>query len=239
MGFWETLAGILPDSLIHIERDETNVTLVQSGEGHQLTALTDDEDGTQVLQVDMESLSDEEREEVVAATWNEQGELFVEESQKEKKAIEDATGDTEIQRTLEFFCSYLDDRHFEMLRAALYLRDTWRSDDYHLEPHELRKRKRDIAERYGEGAEVVCNLSTANYFDEEGYVRQLFEDYEPDPPDPTHQELFEEIIRNQPFTVFVGTNDSVPWVIGSVKKENRTEAAVPCRVRIHRYPRHR
>jgi len=220
MGIWETLSAFLPDSLVHIENNETDVTLVNSGDGHQLTAVDEDGEETQVLQVDLESLSPQERSQLIGTAWDEQGELFVDGSQKDKKAIESASQDEGIERTLNYFGPYLNDRYFGMLRAALYLRAAWEGEDQYLSKHEMRERKADIAERYGQEAWAVCNLSTAGYFDHGGYVRTLFDDFEPE-SESEYQTLFKEIIKNQPFTVFVGTHESVSEIIGKVKQRVR------------------
>lgn len=220
MGVWDVLSALLPDSIVHIERNETDITLVNSGEGHQLTAVDEDDEGTQLLQVDLNSLSQQETSEVIRATWKDQEEIFVDDSQKDKKAIENASENSEIDRTLDFFRPFLDERFYEMLRAALYLRDAWEGDDQYLTKHEMGERKSDIAERYGQEAWAVCNLATAGYFDEEGYVYELFDDFEPDEGG-DYRSLFQEIVENQPFTVFVGGHDSVPGIVGRVKQRIR------------------
>lgn len=223
MGVWEVVAGLLPDSLVHIEQDNTNITIVDTGDGHSLKGVSEDEDGVKVLEVDFESLSEQERTRLVDAAWTETGELFVDESREDKEAIERASKDDRIQNTLDFFRPRLEDRHFGMLRAALYLRDAWEGERQHLERGEMRERKRDIAERFGDEAWAVCNLSTAGYFDEGGYVRQLFNDLQSaeNTDEREYQKLFEEVVNNQPFTVFVGVSDTIPAIKGDVKQRMR------------------
>lgn len=110
-----------------------------------------------------------------------------------------------------------------MLKAALYLRRTWEGEERQLSRSEMRERKREIAERFGTEAPVVCNLATAGYFDEGGYIHELFEDLrsQDDTDERDFVELFDEIVNNQPFTVFVGGYDKVHAVREKVKHRMR------------------
>lgn len=219
MGLEGVLGAILPDSLIHIERHETNISIVRTGNGHAVSGISEETEKLDVS-VDWDTLSPSEKAAAVEEIWEEEGEIFIDESQDEKRAIEKTSENTDVQNTLAFFSTYLEGRHFGMLKAALYLREAWQDPERHINKAEMRERKRDIAERFGDEAWGVCNLTTAGYFDEGGYIRQLFEDYEPEQAGERegYEELFIEIVSNQPFTVFVGEPDSVKGIKENIKQ---------------------
>lgn len=85
MSLWEFLAGLLPDSLVHVEQDNTDITFVNTGGGHSLTGVSEGEEGVNVLSVDLQSLTPEERSELIARTWDDQGEIFIANPLKTRK----------------------------------------------------------------------------------------------------------------------------------------------------------
>lgn len=224
MGLWDYISDILPDGLLDSSENDQTFRYDESGEGHSRTRTSGGErDEVDRVTIDFEYLSRQEQSRLINETWEDQGEFILEDSIKDKKAIERASEDDQIQSTLAYYDGKLGDRYFGMLKAALFLRRIWQGDKYELNRNEMRKRKRDIAERFGDEAHVVCNLATAGYFDEGGYIRTLFEDLElnTDVDELDYIELFEEVVNNQPFTVFVGAHEDVHLINQRIKKRIR------------------
>ncbi|MFB6189995.1 MAG: hypothetical protein ABEJ91_00285, partial [Candidatus Nanohaloarchaea archaeon] len=65
--------------------------------------------------------------------------------------------------------------------------------------------KEDIQDRFGEEGRKITSLCSAGYFDEDGYLRELYQNMN---QEDDFQDRFDEIVRFLPFTVFVSKWDS-------------------------------
>ena len=149
----------------------------------------------------------------------EETEITRQRSLQDKKIVEEGVSDTGIQETVEFFRPLLSDRYLQMLKGALYLRQEWEDDDLYMPRNELRRRREDLIRRFGEEARVISNLCSSGYFDEGRYFRNVYDTLETeyDTPEDTFRDLFEEIVENEPFTVFVSSVQDTSEVVEAVE----------------------
>lgn len=215
MTWLESLQNLVDIDLGDISILDITYVNVKS-EGTDPPIEVDEDDG---LTVDLASIDESRRAEAlehVMTNYEEGGEIFKVPTYEEKKAIE-ATDTSRIEETLEFFRPIISNRHHRILEAALYLREAWEQD------RDVPSKKRDIVEKYGPDGRYIANLCTAGYFDEGRYFRELYSEMqeEDDWKEGDFRDVFEEIIKNQPFTVFVSRAQSADDVVIEVRAKLR------------------
>jgi HD-GYP domain-containing protein (c-di-GMP phosphodiesterase class II) len=173
MAIWDILGNLFPETLVNIESNDTNINIVKNGGDNSATNIRESEEGTDVIDINLDALSQREQREFMSEVrdeWNDDGELILDERSQDKRAIERTIEDEDINSTLSFFDEILPERYYGMLKASLFLRKAWEGDETYIPPDEVQQRKTEIAEEYGREAYNVSNLCTAGYFDEEGYI---------------------------------------------------------------------
>lgn len=216
MGWFENLKNLIDFNIGDISLVDITIVKV-SGEGQQPPLRVSDDNQ---LTVDVEAIDEEKRSEAmdyVTDAYSEEGEILKDTASDKKKAIESADR-VEIEETLEFFRPKISNRYVKILEASLYLRETLEDDQY-VPRNKVEAMKRDIAEKYGTESYYVINLCSAGYFDEGRYFRELYHQMaESDEwKEGDYQDVFGEIIENEPFTVFVSTDQDAYEVKNSVK----------------------
>lgn len=85
------------------------------------------------------------------------------------------------------------------------------------------RRRRELAEEFGQKAYTITNLCSSGYFDQDGYITHIFEELdEVDRADP--MEIFETIAWDEPFSVFIGQYDNPPEIKSEVvQKINKAD----------------
>lgn len=225
MGLVETLLGILPDSLVEINVDKTDNSInvdnlvISDMDGDKGAKLT--ENG---LFIDPNSLEEDEFDEVQGKLREsfEEGDTtdFVAlESSDKFKQIEKHVEDEQIQRVLEFFENKISKEHSDALQAGLHMRRISEEEDS-VDVDEI---KNDIEKKFGSDGRSIANLCNAGYFDEGGYLRELYYEMEAseDFVQSDYQDRFEEIIRYEPFTVFVSRYDSNKDILIETRRKLR------------------
>jgi len=151
-------------------------------------------------------------------------ELLRDDIHQESDDIEQDQSASEVQEILSFFDGKIPSTYYNMLEASLLLQKAVeRGKD--VEP-----RRQDIYNKFGQEGINVNNLCNSGYFDEEGYLRELYYVMEKSDIHEAHdyREVFTRIIENTPFTVFVNTNQSA-W---DVQIEARDKVATQKRHRV-------
>ena len=93
----------------------------------------------------------------------------------------------------------------------------------------MTSRKASLRREYGDEAITVSNLASSGYYDENGYMRRIFEKIETDhsitPAE--YLDVYREILRDQPFSVFVSGQDNVPTIKAQiVSKHNALDTYI-------------
>lgn len=209
MSIWELLANLVPDLNFHIgdevHDESTNVVIVDG---------SDDDAPEQIPHgevVDVGQFDEGEREKIQNAIdeWYSFEEVFRDSTGADKAAIERNLEDEEIQETLEYFRPILPKHYYDTLEASLHFRkqinmmDTANNDWVH-------QRRKDMAERFDGDTYQVINLCSAGYFDEGRYFRELYEEMrdEDDYREGDFADAFNEIVNQEPFTIFVSNSDT-------------------------------
>lgn len=219
MGWFDSLKNLIDIEISDISLVDIDIVKV-SGEGRQPPLRVSDD--KEELTVDVEAIDEEKRGEAmgyVTDVYNEEGEILKDTTNSKKRAIESANR-VEIEETLEFFKPKISNRYVKILEASLYLRQTLEGDQY-IPRGKVETMKRDIAEKYGPESYYVINLCSAGYFDEGRYFRELYRQMvdSDEWKEGDYQDVFEEIIENEPFTVFVSTDESPNQVKHKVRKK--------------------
>lgn len=153
----------------------------------------------------------EELENIIKTAPSEIGEITEEIAEKDIESIRRVKGVPRINETLDFFQGKISENHLDILEKSLYMRETFEKG----EPVE--RRKRGITKRYGRTGGVIANMCTAGYFDKGGYLRELY--HEGDFSEDQFRREFEEIIKTQPFSIFVSRMDSTKSIIKELKEK--------------------
>lgn len=93
-----------------------------------------------------------------------------------------------------------------MLESALYLNQAVAERD--VSRGEVRRRKKQIADKYGNEAYAVASLCSAGYFDEDRLFQNLYHELDASGADTEYEEAFVTLATNKPFVVFVQTEDT-------------------------------
>ena len=227
MGWFDRLRNLIDVSINIDVGDTTDIDNVQvvSGRGDQPVGIDEEED---TLYVDSEVLdrnSQNEIQSVIRDAWEETGGVYRTTTQEDIEALESIEKDR-VDETLDFFSPIISNRYLEILEPALYLRKIWESED-HVPAEEMRRRRKDIAQKFGQISYNIINLCSAGYFDEGRYLRELYNELkeEEDWKEGQYQEVFDEIVKNEPFTVFVSredmTSDVEREIINKISKYQR------------------
>lgn len=156
---------------------------------------------TKVLSINLEKLSPSEKEDFkpILKELVEDDKILLEE--KSEKLIEDfkskeKSGDT--QSLLKYFEDKIPADDHNVLRAALYLRK-----HFHEDRTGVYEFKTDIMRKYGKRGGNICNLCTAGYF--ETMLKPLYQEMAKDPDfsEEKFLRIYEIIIQESAFAVFV------------------------------------
>ena len=237
MGFLDVLSSLLPDIEIGdiiiggektVEETEQRTVIIDSRQADGIDSHSD------ATVVDIAELTDEQRElaqEALLEEWESVEELFKQSTARDKAAIKTGFGDTAIRETLDYFRPILPEHYFGTLEAALHMHKQMSMMDP--APSEwVRKRRKDIAEKYDGETYQVINLCSAGYFDEGRYLRELYEEmYATDEyREGDFAEVFEQIVEHSPFTIFVSggdhTSDVKQRIYSKIRNRERHDVRV-------------
>lgn len=217
---WNKAIRIVQDNLSSSEVDLSGIDelrLVERGHEHSLIDV-DDSEGR--LELNLDALRDEERQEFVgeiAETFETQHRLFSGDPNKVRKATSLALSDDEIENTIEFFREYLSGPYIELLERSLSINRAWRIRNF--SRGEMDNYKEDIAEDYVErsvggnykDAFTAIHMASSGYYNEGGYLRAIFLNLDEEYPDESidYSMIYTTILQDSPFLITVGDSDNV------------------------------
>lgn len=209
MSWLENLKNLI-DINIKFERliNINKIEVTRAGGNEPLTI----DDGSNEAVLDIDAIPENKRDEVQAQLREgrlEQGQISSNSAYEKTREIEGQTDNSRIHETLEFFEPKISDEHLDILRSALVLREVFEDDEVYLSRQEVNRWRSDIREKHGPDAFSITNLCTAGYFDQGRYLRELYQEMKEsdDWKEGDYQEIFEDIVENEPFTVFVSRGD--------------------------------
>ena len=150
----------------------------------------------------------QELQRIIRLAPQEIGEIAEESAEREIESIERTKDIPRIEEILDFFRSKISEAHLDILEKSLYLRDSFERGE------SIEKRKRDLMKKYGRDGNTIANLCTAGYFDRGNYLREIYEEIK---DDNQCRREFEEIIKTQPFSVFVSRTKTEGQVMNEIK----------------------
>lgn len=166
-------------------------------------------DGDETLILNLDVISEDKEEKILSAAstqvWQEQGGIFDFKINEDVNLVKDALTREDIQSIVKYFSKYLPDEEVELLQRCLYLRLEWEDDSTYTDSRQMTDRKSDLRRKYGNKASVVANLSSSGYYDENGYMREVFKKIERAPTlGPTdYQQIYNQMLQDEPFCVFI------------------------------------
>lgn len=206
MSIWtsilDALSRIFPDkisilenlrSLISVNNNTINLTINNSGPGPMSF-----DDRKQILEIVPAKCSLKQQEELkklLSVIVDSDGAMIESTSQNTIEEIkqEEKTGETE--KILSFLSGKVSISDLYIWRAALYLRSIFRA---HGNVSELKK---EIIEKYGERGRNITNLCSAKYIEE--FFIPYYENLKGDDKNDVFKSTYEDVVKNQPFTIFV------------------------------------
>jgi hypothetical protein len=212
MSYGEFISGLL-GGLIEVDNSKNvNIdnVIVASDKNTEIK-----EDGSVVIEDD--DLTDEKLSELKKGFENDEVESFTPiDSAEEIEAIEKHINDSEIEEILTYFDGLLRENHHNALEASLYMRKLVEEEETN--PESI---KDDIEDQFGPEGRNISSLCSAEYFDKEGYLRELHQNMAEDNDFEKNdfKERFDEIVRYLPFTVFVSQWDSNKDVMIDLKRK--------------------
>lgn len=169
------------------------------------------------LVVDPEKAEDaswREAKPALRGAWREAGEASLESAYPFVSSVRRSLDDGYVDDVCDFFRPKIPFRFYKMVENALYLNQAVADQD--VSRREVRRRKSQIADRYGDEAYAVASLCSAGYFDEGRFFRELYRSMEGDGSDVEYGDLFTTLVSNKPFVVFVKTEDTPQEVYDAV-----------------------
>lgn len=161
---------------------------------------------------------DKSVEKAIKEAIEEEGFLLIEKSAQETledfKKIDSSEESKRIVKTLESFISTKD---IEILRASLYLRKKFEE-----RKSGIQDLKNDIVAKFGDRGRKIANLCSAGYFEKK--ILPLLEEMKLDPSFKlgTFQSIFDTIIEEHGFAVFVPDRMKEEEVLNSIDEKIRT-----------------
>lgn len=217
---WNKAKRIVQDNIPSSEVDLSGIEelrLVERGSGHSLIDIDDSEDR---LELNLDALGGEERQEFVGEmveTFETQHRLFSGDPNRVRKATSLALSEEEIEETIEFFRNYLSGPYIELLERSLSIDRAWRIRNFSRD--EMDDYKEDIAEDYVENsvggnyndAFTAIHMASSGYYNEDGYIRAIFLNLDEEYPDESidYSRIYTTILDDSPFLVTVGDDDEI------------------------------
>ncbi|WP_216086539.1 hypothetical protein [Halovivax ruber] len=133
--------------------------------------------------------------------WREEkGRAFTESAFGLYLSIRASKGD--VNDVMDFFDPVLTSAQSSMLEEAYHLSKYF--DNFNVDPNEEYERRGKLGDKYDTPAQNVPSLCSAGYFEEHGLFRDIYDQLsDSDTQDKDFQDLFNDLIRNRPFVIFV------------------------------------
>ena len=169
----------------------------------------------QKLSIDLNKATEPEKKalkEIIDFTIQNEDETFLtDKDAKKTEQIKRNLPKISDDRLLNFYSDKLSPDMLRALEMSLVVRNTFKNGE------EIIELKRDIASRFPEFGNNICNLTSSNYFD--NYFRELYstmvEDKDFDIS--KYQKEVERIIKSLPYMIFINRYKSLEEFIGEVR----------------------
>ncbi|WP_336000593.1 hypothetical protein [Halorientalis halophila] len=217
---WNKAKRIVRDNVPSSEVDLSEIEelrLVERGREHSLIDIDDSESR---LELNLDALGGEERQEFVGEiveTFETQHRLFSGDPNKIREATSLVLSEDEIEETVEFFSQYLSSTYIKLLERSLSIDRAWHIRKFSRD--EMKDYKKDIAEDYVENAVggdhndayTSIHMASSGYYNEDGYLRAVFLNLDDEYSDESvdYSRIYATILDESPFLVTVGDDDEV------------------------------
>ncbi|GAB7120423.1 hypothetical protein [Natrinema pallidum] len=193
-----------------LEDPDQEVQIVEKGSEIQPFQEINTDEG-KVVELNLDAFNEEGKEEIVKKiepTYQEQDRLLSHEQELELEVVERAQADPNNKEILEHFEQYLSDQQHQLLRRSLSIRTAWELEDVFVPEDAINQWKEDLDNKFDGSAKTVANFCSSGYYDQDGVLRRILSEIDEtyDRIDYT-QALYNDIIDDEPFVVYVGKYD--------------------------------
>lgn len=206
-------------NLVDIDISIANKNIIINKGQEEPISLSDDGESVNIdIDKIKESAGEDKAHELIRQVKDEEENIWREDTEKDVESVKNSRSSEEIRDALDFFKKVISEKHLKALEASLYMREAWQKREEHVE-----SRKEDIIEKFGDEGRRISNLCSAGYFDEGGYLRELYqrmsqsEGYK----EGDFRKKFNEIVMNEPFSVFVSHSEPESNILSKVKQKLR------------------
>ncbi|WP_152420467.1 hypothetical protein [Halococcus thailandensis] len=188
-------------------------------------------EGQEILLLNLDAIEESKEEQILSSAssqvWSQQGGLVDSQLIEDVLLVSEGVTTQDIRSTTSYFEDYLPDREVDLLRRCLYLRIEWVDDTSYTDSRQMTDRKASLRREYGDKATAVANLASSGYYDEQGYLRVVFEKVKNDGSISRGEyiSIYDELIRDQPFCVFVSGKSNIPEIKKEILSKNGTLSA--------------
>jgi hypothetical protein len=204
----DILTEHLPRDLL-ASLDEAEFEADALGEDQDEFRLERSDSGPTVV-LNLDAISDED-EETIIDYYFEQGGIFSPSIFEDIELTAETLNDKDVQEIREHFSDFLTENDVKLISRCLSIRRDWESDKY-TPKKEMRQRVSELAneKNFGDDAKTVSKLVSSGYYDENGYIRELFDKVDGKNESNPQQRLYNLVLDEQPFTRFVSSYDRRP-----------------------------
>jgi hypothetical protein len=191
------------------------------------------------LVIDPENFENEEEWENVVkpglkAGWRDEGAVSTQSAYPILLQAERNITDQKISDIKQFFQDKIFSSDYLLLQSSLTIDRAINAEEgARMTDSELRERKRNLAEKYHEGAYSLPSMCTSGYFDEGQILRQIFQEMESQPgyDANNYNSKFRKLVINKPFVVYVNetqsTEELVDIIRGKIKRLPNYDIPLP------------
>ncbi|MBW6471274.1 MAG: hypothetical protein K0A90_08655 [Methanosarcinaceae archaeon] len=132
--------------------------------------------------------------------------------------IKKSEQDPDVIKLLSFFKGKIPNNDYDALRSAIYIRKCFRDG---VDSKTIYNLKGDVINKYGRRGLNICNLCTSGYF--ENLLIPLHNEIQKSPTfsDGKFEELYNTIIKEEAFAVFIKSSISTPEVKNAIEGQIR------------------
>lgn len=177
------------------------------------------------LVIDPENFENEDEwEDVVKpglkAGWKHEGAVSTQSAYPILLQAERNITDEKISDIKQFFQDKIFSSDYLLLQSSLTIDRAMNAEEgARMTDSELRERKRNLAEKYHEGAYSLPSMCTSGYFDEDQLFRQIFQKMgsNPDYNTNNYKSVFRELVISKPFVVYVNETQSTEELVDVIR----------------------
>lgn len=193
----------------YLKKEDVEIRLVENGPNEPPFRPIRAED-REIIELNYTVLDDDKISKFTSQfepTFDSQGRLLTHEQEVEFNVADGARGDPQIEEILEFF-SFLPMGDLRLLRRSLSIRKAWEDEDFYVEREQMDGWKQALDRKFGSHGSTVANYCSSGYYELDGVIPEMMREIQERYDDLGKiQSLYDNIIENQPFVVYVGKNE--------------------------------